>query len=59
MNRVQPDGVLNSEWAAFEKLADANGYGDHPDDWQPWWECFHAGWVQGCKDTRDAIENLR
>ena len=31
-------------WSAFSKWAEENGIGTHPDDWEPWYRCFIAGW---------------
>ena len=26
--------------------------GDDPEDWEPWWECFHAGYKAGFQQAK-------
>lgn len=57
--RVKPKELvgLSTEpmWAAFNKWADENDVGQHPDDWQPWLECWMSGYDFRCMENMAAL----
>lgn len=40
--RKAPKNATFYEWEKFCRWADQNGIGEHPDDWNAWWECWVA-----------------
>lgn len=47
MKRKQPENSWVYGWATFERWVDAQGVGDHPDDWSPYWMCWKTAYVAG------------
>ncbi len=45
--------LSDSTFAAFEEMADQQGYGDYQEDWEPWWDCWFAGYCQGAEEWKD------
>lgn len=46
--RQYPRGYHNNPiWLAFELWADQHFVGEGEEDWEPWWECFLAGYEVG------------
>jgi hypothetical protein len=47
-----PHGYRNNPtWEAFELWADTHGIPDEQEDWEPWWECFLAGFEIGLAEA--------
>lgn len=46
---IKPDGVPDEAWIAFHKyeMSTGSSFGEHEDDWMPWWSCWYNGWIAG------------
>ena len=51
--RSRLKGIGYHTFKSFEDWADANGIGDHPDDWKFNWECWSSGYLQAILDHTD------
>jgi len=45
--RDMPEGADFYGWKSFERWADRNGVGEHPDYWMTWWMCWKTAYVAG------------
>ena len=45
MEKPENTDVSDAAWEKFKDLAELNGYGEHPDDWLPFFYVFEAGYV--------------
>jgi hypothetical protein len=50
MRQPKPEDIPQDIWEAFNDWANSEGVGLHPDDWQPWWECWNDGLQHGRSD---------
>ena len=51
MKRKPPENAELYAWKKFERWADANGVGDHPDDWSPNWMCWKTAYIAGVNQS--------
>ena len=46
MKREIPENAEFYDWQAFKQWAEKNGVSlESRGDWEPWWECWKAGYV--------------
>ena len=44
----------------FLKFCEENGISlDDEDDWNPWWECWHAGYMSAFQDANEQNEYIQ
>ena len=49
--RQPPYGHSTTEvWRQFNEWADQHSMPDAKEDWEPWWECYLRGYLQGVSE---------